>query len=135
MMPQWLLTLGINPDPRDVVGLSSLLLGVVDICPEAIGCQGPASFPVLDEANSYRAFVCHPATVSPLSCDGVSPDLGFHRSLLSLDAVQRWVVQVTHGGRLQTMTFTWDPLELGGTFAWTSSMILTPTGRAPSAQT
>ena len=114
---KWTLRLEISWEPRDVGGLSNLLLGVNLRCPETIGCSGPLPLS-LPGADSFEVYICHPSDNKP-PCKGrlLSKEL-LSKSFLSPDEnVHRWVVEVTDSDQLLTeIRFSWDTSKLPPNF-------------------
>ena len=115
IQPEWKLNLNLTWEPRDVIGLGSLHVGVDDRCPDSVGCQSaaidPASrlFAKPNEVDAFQVYMCNPP-INKFNCDD---EVLLSHSFLSPAEVQRWVVELSYPNQLE-VRFSWAKEEVAG---------------------
>ena len=110
LQTDWALELLMSWEPANVGGLSNLLLGVSRECATAHHCVGTHP-PSLPGVNFIQVYICHPADIQQMNCDGLLPDALLSKSLRSPDEATNWVVEVYYPGPLN-IRFGWDNAKL-----------------------
>ncbi len=94
--------------PRGLPGFLNLRLGLLGECPDAEWCSG--SFPpVPSDDFPFTVNLCHPEP-GRTDCNDVRH---LSQSLQSpAEAAHTWLVEVSHTGPLESITFRWDHRKL-----------------------